>query len=103
VSKLSWAHPEFGPIIASSSYDRTVKVWERKSAVNANQSQQKNSNDGSTPSGASNSPWDEIVVFLEAKGTVRDVEFAPHHFGLKLVRYPQCLYFFIYFKFTVVL
>ncbi|KAF8875224.1 WD40-repeat-containing domain protein [Infundibulicybe gibba] len=29
VSKLSWAHPEFGSIIASSSFDRTVKVWEQ--------------------------------------------------------------------------
>ena len=27
VSKICWAHPEFGSIIASSSFDRTVKIW----------------------------------------------------------------------------
>jgi nucleoporin SEH1 len=90
VSKLSWAHPEFGPIIASSSFDRTVKVWERSSTFNRvrTRSQQNEGGNAAQPpssSGSSNSRWTEIAVFLEAKGTVRAVEFAPHHFGLKLV------------------
>ncbi|TRM59024.1 WD40-repeat-containing domain protein [Schizophyllum amplum] len=29
VAKLSWAHPEFGSIIASASYDHSVKIWEQ--------------------------------------------------------------------------
>jgi nucleoporin SEH1 len=28
----------------------------------------------------------ERAVLVDARGTVRAVEFAPHHFGLKLVR-----------------
>lgn len=39
------------------------------------------------PSGSVNSRWAERVVLSDAKGTVRAVEFAPHHFGLKLVRF----------------
>ena len=31
------------------------------------------------------SRWAERAILLDARGTVRAVEFAPHHFGLKLV------------------
>lgn len=34
---------------------------------------------------SSSSRWVERAVLLDARGTVRAVEFAPHHFGLKLV------------------
>lgn len=34
---------------------------------------------------SSPSRWVERAVLLDARGTVRAVEFAPHHFGLKLV------------------
>ncbi|KAF8217681.1 WD40 repeat-like protein [Mycena galopus ATCC 62051] len=78
VSKISWAHPEFGTIIASASFDRTVKVWEQTSGVGLPDSQQV-----ATP-GPSSSRWIERAVLPEARGTVRAVEFAPHHFGLKL-------------------
>ena len=30
-------------------------------------------------------------MLVDAKGTVRSVEFAPHHFGLKLVRNPPSM------------
>ncbi|EDR03350.1 uncharacterized protein LACBIDRAFT_238721 [Laccaria bicolor S238N-H82] len=79
VSKISWAHPEFGSIIASSSFDRTVKVWEQ-AAPAAAADQQTNANAG----GQSSSRWIERAVLPDARGTVRMVEFAPHHFGLKL-------------------
>lgn len=77
MSKLSWAHPEFGSILASSSFDRTVKIWE-----------QTYSEPESQANGARNqnaSRWIERAVLVDAKGTVRSVEFAPRHFGLKLV------------------
>lgn len=82
ISKLSWAHPEFGSIIASASFDRTVKIWEQ-AAISQGDSQV----NGTQPGGGSfNSRWVERAVLSDAKGTVRAVEFAPHHFGLKLVR-----------------
>lgn len=79
VSKLSWAHPEFGTILASSSFDRTVKVWEQTSYVDSDQPQL----NGASTSSASR--WTERAVLVDAKGTVRAVEFSPQHFGLKLV------------------
>lgn len=72
VSKLSWAHPEFGSIIASASFDRTVKIWEQVSSPDSD------SQNGSTR-------WVERATLSDAKGTVRSVDFAPHHFGLKIV------------------
>ena len=86
VSKVSWAHPEFGSIIASSSFDRTVKIWEQ-SPVSP---QEVNGTTASAthPPGTFSSRWVERAVLLDARGTVRAVEFAPHHFGLKVVCIP---------------
>ncbi|KAJ6600018.1 WD40-repeat-containing domain protein [Mycena vulgaris] len=78
VAKISWAHPEFGTIIASGSFDRTVKVWEQ-AGLPASQQPAVNGN-----ANASTSRWIERAVLPEARGTVRAVEFAPNHFGLKL-------------------
>jgi nucleoporin SEH1 len=84
VTKLSWAHPEFGSVIASSSFDRTVKIWEETPADNAEQPQ---TNGGSVASASGpGTRWVNRAVLADAKGSVRDVEFAPHQFGLKLVR-----------------
>ncbi len=75
---MSWAHPEFGSIIASSSFDRTVKVWEQVLVSELNGA-------ATSQAGPSSSRWVEKGILHEARGTVRAVEFAPHHFGLKLV------------------
>jgi WD40 repeat protein len=77
VSKLSWAHPQFGPILASSSFDRTVKIWEQTYSEPESQA------NGAKSQNASR--WIERAVLVDAKATVRSVEFAPHQFGLKLV------------------
>lgn len=79
VSRVSWAHPEFGSVIASGSFDRSVKVWE-ETTPDIDQPQL----NGNAPSSASDSRWVERAVNTDAKGSVRGVEFAPHHFGLKL-------------------
>ncbi len=84
VTKLSWAHPEFGSVLASSSFDRTVKIWEETPADNAEQPQA----NGASAVAASGpgTRWVNRAMLADSKGTVRDVEFAPHQFGLKLVR-----------------
>lgn len=87
---MSWAHPEFGAVIASSSYDRTVKVWEQVAPFGQPEPTTNGTTNSSQPSsGPSNSRWVERTVLTDARGTVRAVEFAPHHFGLKLVRPPS--------------
>jgi nucleoporin SEH1 len=32
ILKAIWAHPEFGQVIASCSFDRQVKIWEEQEA-----------------------------------------------------------------------
>ncbi|KAH9974748.1 WD40-repeat-containing domain protein [Lactifluus volemus] len=81
VTKLSWAHPEFGSVLASSSFDRTVKVWEETPADNTDQPQ---ANGASAATSGPGTRWVERAVLVDAKGSVRAVEFAPHQFGLKL-------------------
>ena len=81
VSKVCWAHPEYGTIIASSSFDRTVKIWEKASS---------SSNLDTAVNGSTLQPtqsrWVERAMLPDAKSSVRAAEFAPHQIGLKLVR-----------------
>ncbi|PFH46735.1 hypothetical protein AMATHDRAFT_77541 [Amanita thiersii Skay4041] len=79
VSKLSWAHPEFGTILASSSFDRTVKIWEQTTPIISHQALV----NGASPQ-QSISRWVERAMLPDAKAGVRAVEFAPHQLGLKL-------------------
>ena len=71
VTKLSWAHPEFGSVIATASFDRTVKVWEQAPSF--------------LLENRAGPRWIERSQFSEAKGSVRAVEFGPSSFGLRLV------------------
>ena len=31
--KVTWAHPEFGQVLASCSFDRTAAVWEEQGTI----------------------------------------------------------------------
>ena len=33
VWRVTWAHPEFGQVLATCSFDRTVGVWEEQGDV----------------------------------------------------------------------
>ncbi|KAG7544247.1 hypothetical protein FFLO_03360 [Filobasidium floriforme] len=76
ILRLTWSHPEFGNLLASCSYDRTVRIWEEvgpaggASMVNGNSGGQRR--------------WAERALLNEARGSVRGVEFGPNAFGLKL-------------------
>ena len=58
-----------------------MNIWEEIPADNAEQQPQ--ANGGAAVPGTR---WVERAVLADAKGSVRAVEFAPHQFGLKLVR-----------------
>ncbi|CAM6105805.1 unnamed protein product [Calypogeia fissa] len=62
VWQVAWAHPKFGSIIASCSYDRKVIIWKE---------------------GAENE-WTQAQVFQEHEASVNSVSWAPHEFGLVL-------------------
>lgn len=71
VMKLAWAHPEFSSlrILASCSYDRTIKIWqELPSELHG-----------------SGRRWVKLATLaFESFGPIYDVVFAPPHLGLKL-------------------
>lgn len=68
IVKLSWASPEFGRVLASVSYDKTVRLWEEDL-------------DEARGSGRR---WKKLSVLSEASGPLYDVAFAPSHLGLRL-------------------
>ncbi|KAF3986124.1 hypothetical protein FT663_05017 [Candidozyma haemuli var. vulneris] len=71
VVKLSWAHPEFSGqrLLASCSYDRTVKIWQ----------------ESSNELHGSGRRWVKLATLAsESFGPIYDVVFAPSHLGLKL-------------------
>jgi len=69
--------------------DRTVKIWER---ILIDPSKLQLSNGNGRGGTSRTHHWVERATLVEAKGSVRSVEFAPHHFGLRLVRvYRICL------------
>ena len=65
---IDWASPEFGRIIASASYDKTLKIWEE----NPDQEE------------CSGKRWSQLCVLNDSQGALYDVKFAPPHLGLKL-------------------
>lgn len=65
---IDWASPEFGRIIASVSYDKTLKIWEE----NPDQEE------------CSGRRWNQLCILNDSQGALYDVKFAPPHLGLKL-------------------
>ncbi|CAN3356165.1 nucleoporin Seh1p [Diutina catenulata] len=71
IVRVSWANPEFSSsaILASCSYDRTVKIWQEQP-------------DELQGSGRR---WMRLATLaIESHGPIYDVVFAPAHLGLKL-------------------
>jgi len=86
VVKVSWAHPEFGQVIASGSLDRTLKIWEyciisieeppTLHGVGVN---------SGLPFGVAGKEGMERACLTENRGALQDFEFSSRHLGLKLV------------------
>lgn len=58
---VSWAHPRFGSLIASASYDQRAVLWKE------------------TPVGSQK--WRPVHVISVHEGSVNDVQWAPQEFG----------------------
>lgn len=68
IVRVNWASPEFGQVLASCSYDGTLKIFEED------------------PREAKNSGrrWTNKATITEFSGPVYDMAFAPSHLGLKI-------------------
>ncbi|KAG5670547.1 hypothetical protein PVAND_000801 [Polypedilum vanderplanki] len=70
--RLSWAHPEFGSVIASASFDRTASVWEETAEQKP------------TPSSTPAKRWIRRTNLVDSRTSVTDVKFSPKNLGLVL-------------------
>mmetsp|Transcript_45510 Transcript_45510/g.114628 ORF Transcript_45510/g.114628 Transcript_45510/m.114628 type:complete len:358 (-) Transcript_45510:115-1188(-) len=61
VWKVSWAHPKFGSLIATCSYDMKVIVWKEV-----------------------NGQWQKAYVDSSHTASVNDIQFCPWEYGLRL-------------------
>ncbi|XP_076045357.1 nuclear pore complex protein Nup44A [Oratosquilla oratoria] len=69
VWKITWAHPEFGQIIATCSFDRTAAVLEEVIGDSGHGIQ---------------STWIKRASLVDSRTSVTDVKFAPKFLGLQL-------------------
>ncbi|GCF00732.1 epoxide hydrolase, soluble [Zygosaccharomyces mellis] len=68
IVSLDWASPEYGRIIASASYDKTIRLWEENPDEKEGLGRR----------------WTKLATLNDSKGSLYDVKFAPSHLGLKL-------------------
>ncbi|KAJ9107634.1 hypothetical protein QFC21_001094 [Naganishia friedmannii] len=100
VLQLAWSHPEHSNLLASCSYDRSVRIWEEVSVPAAS----RNGSGGTLTAGGGGGShsstlgkrWVECGLLMDARGSVRNIEFAPNAFGLKLATISTDSYVRIY-------
>jgi nucleoporin SEH1 len=68
IVKVVFASPEFGQVIASCSYDSTVRIFEEDAQEAPN----------------SGKRWKRRAIISDFHGALYDIAFAPPHLGLKL-------------------
>jgi nucleoporin SEH1 len=77
---LQWAHPVFGQILASCSYDRTVTIWEEQEGALSSGAAL-----GATdPAGQRRTAWKQKAQLVDSREAVNAIAFAPRHLGLKI-------------------
>ncbi|GJQ13812.1 hypothetical protein GpartN1_g5603.t1 [Galdieria partita] len=64
---VSWAHPCFGSLLATGSYDKRVIIWQEPE-----------------PFSPFKQGWTALAHLVDARDEVRQVQFAPPHLGLLL-------------------
>ncbi|VDN02032.1 unnamed protein product [Thelazia callipaeda] len=81
VWKVVWAHPEFGQILATCSFDRSVTIWEET----VRQPVQMIINSGIQSGQKEQQPrWKRCCQLVDSRHNVTDIKFAPRHLGLML-------------------
>ena len=69
--RVTWAHPEFGQVLATCSFDRTATIWQ-ETIVEATQSDDLEH------------VWVHKANLVDSTTSVKDVKFSPHYLGLQL-------------------
>lgn len=77
VWRLSWAHPEYGQVLATCSFDRTAIVWEETIS-------DKTPNAAAAANSQPAKRWVRRTNLVDSRTSVTDVKFAPKNQGLLL-------------------
>jgi nucleoporin SEH1 len=80
VTSVSWAHAEFGNLLATGGTDQQVNVWEEVSSSSSSSS----NSIGSGNTNATRVKWNLKASLTDARRGVTSCEFAPRQWGLKL-------------------
>ncbi|KAI9915509.1 hypothetical protein PsorP6_007289 [Peronosclerospora sorghi] len=90
VWKIEWA-PEFGQILASCSFDRTVSIWEDQGVYVHNPGAGPVATSDSVRAMSPHVPtigcrdgWRYQAQLVDARDSVHDVKFSPRHLWLRL-------------------
>jgi protein transport protein SEC13 len=78
VWQVAWAHPKFGPILASASYDGKVVIWKDNGASSAGAT---SGSYGYAASAASTGGWTKIKEHGMHSASVNSIAWAPHELG----------------------
>eukprot|EP00814_Leptocylindrus_danicus_P013648 CAMPEP_0116043118 /NCGR_PEP_ID=MMETSP0321-20121206/26144_1 /TAXON_ID=163516 /ORGANISM="Leptocylindrus danicus var. danicus, Strain B650" /LENGTH=381 /DNA_ID=CAMNT_0003523823 /DNA_START=43 /DNA_END=1188 /DNA_ORIENTATION=+ len=73
VWRVSWAHPEYGQLLATCGADNSAAIWEEVQITSTNNNTTN-----------INKNWVEKARLSDARRSVNCVEFAPRHLGLML-------------------
>lgn len=81
VWQVSWAHPKFGILLASASYDGRVIIWKEQDAP----VQSHNIPNMQAPHGQTKTNWVRVKEHRSHEGSsVNSISWAPHEYGLHL-------------------
>lgn len=92
VHKISWAHPEFGQLLATAGADHAVVIWEEREGGFKSLATPERSADGfldttnttGSAAGEGASRWVNKATLSDARRAVTAVEFSPRHLGLRI-------------------
>lgn len=79
VWQVAWAHPKFGPILASASYDGKVVIWKDGGAGGPTSGV--NSAYGYGSATGNTGGWTKIKEHGMHSASVNSIAWAPHEFG----------------------
>ncbi len=89
VTSLSWAHPEFGQLLATAGADGLAMIWEERADTNSGNVNNAHSNahahaHSSNVNATPITRWVERAKLADARKSLSCVKFAPRHMRLQL-------------------
>ncbi|CAO1635743.1 unnamed protein product [Sympodiomycopsis kandeliae] len=81
VWQVAWAHPKFGPILASASYDGKVFIWKDSGSGVTTQAGGYSQHQGYGAGAVSSGGWTKIKEHAAHSASVNSIAWAPHELG----------------------